>query len=111
MIELFISALYWILNILIILTAISYAFSLWGERNRVLYGIMLFVGGILWHIGHGVYAYQHSLCKGVLVDDSFITLANKCVPSIGYDIIYAQIAIFTGLFVLLAALYQRFNQT
>ena len=105
-----ITALYWLLNACIVLAAIFYAFQLWGERHRLLYGVILLAGGMVWHIGRGAYAYRNGMCEGLLADDGFLSVTNKCIPAMAYDIIWAQIGIFVGMFVLLAALFKRVNQ-
>lgn len=106
--ELLITLLYWLLNILIIFGALFYSFEVWKNKRKAIYGVLLFIGGILWHVGRGIHSYQNNLCEEFSPNDWWLIKANKCVPYMDYDVIWAQIAIFTGLFVIIAVVFQRY---
>ena len=105
--ETVITGLYWVLNLVIILAAIIYSINVWKEKRKAIYGVILFIGGILWHIGRVVYSYTNNLCEEFTPNDWWLIKANKCLPYMEYDILWAQIAVITGLFVIVAILFQR----
>ena len=107
--ETLLAGLYWLLNILIVLAALAYAFKLWGKQNRLLIAIALFVGGFAWHIARAIYAYQTNNCESFEPNDSLLIIANKCIPPMADDIVWAQIAVFVGLFVIIAEIFKHYT--
>lgn len=101
---------YWLINIFIVLAGIAYAIDFWNDKIRTLKGVLLFLSGILWHIIRATYNYKSDFCVNLSEFDSFLMIANKCIPPDSKDIIWAQIAIFVGLFIIIAEIYGRYRQ-
>lgn len=108
--EILITSLYWVLNLTILIAALLYAQKIWEGKHRLVYAVSLLVGGSIWHIFKGIYIYNTEQCKEFVGGETFLTKANKCIPEMSYDIIWAQIAIFVGLFVLVAIFFNRGNK-
>jgi hypothetical protein len=106
--DIFITILYWILNSIILVGGLIYAYDVWHEKRKAIYGIILFFGGVIWHIIRGINEYKQGLCTNLEENNAWLSIANKCVPHMDYDIILAQLAIFTGLFVLIALVTKRY---
>ncbi len=111
MMEIILTILYWFLNTVILVAALTYAFKLWGKKNRLLIAISLFSGGIIWHVGRAIYTFKTDNCEAIQNNDGLLIIANKCIPSMAYDVIWAQIALFVGLFVILAELFKYFTKS
>jgi len=109
MIDVIKDILYWLINISIVILGIAYAINLWNDKIRTLKGVALFLGGILWHILRAIFNYSSDRCESLTGSDSLLTIANKCIPPRSGDIIWAQIAIFVGLFIIIAEIYGRYR--
>jgi len=107
--EIILTTLVWILNIGIIIGGILYAYQVWQDRRRALYGIIAFAGGTLWHIYEILNAYNNRNCRDISETDNWIIIGNKCLP-LSDNVIYAQMAIFTGLFVFIALAAKRYSK-
>lgn len=99
--------LVWFINFLIVIAAVVFGIRIWGEELRTLKGVALFIGGFLWHFIRAIFDYSTNRCEPIEAQDSLLIIANKCIPAISYDIIWAQIAIFVGLFIIIAEIYSR----
>ena len=108
--ETIIFALYWLLNAAILVFALIFAIDVWESKKRVLESVLLMAGGCLWHAIRGGYNYIFNYCENLEHNDRFLVTANKCIPPTDLDIIYAQVAIFVGLFVLIAEVFIRYNR-
>lgn len=108
--EVMLTGLYWFLNLFILLVALAYALKLWGNKNRHLIAISLFIGGTAWHIVRAIYTYRNNNCEYIEDSDKLLIIANKCIPAMADDVIWAQIALFIGLFVLIAELFKHYTK-
>lgn len=105
--EIVLAALYWFANLLLLAWAAAMAVNLWQKPNRVWKAVGLIAAGITWHAARGLYEYRSGSCSGPAANESFLVLANRCIPGTDIDILYAQAAIFVGLYVLIA---ERFRE-
>ena len=107
--EVIVTIFYWILNLAIVVTALFYTVQVWREKRRAIYGIFLFVGGIAWHIYRGIREYRKGTCINNNSESHWLTVVNECIPHLELDVIWAQIAILTGLLVIIAVLAKKYN--
>ena len=107
--EILITCLYWFGNIVVILWSIGLAIALWHKSKRLLKAIGLVVVGILWHGIRATYSYHNNSCENILGNENLLLLANKCIPPLEPDVVYAQVAILVGVFIVVAEVIK--NQT
>lgn len=103
------TTVYWILNLTIIFAGIVYAFRVWQEKRRALFGALLFTGGVIWHAIRGMQEYEKGACVESTTSENWLLIANNCIPHTSQDIVFAQIAIFTGIFVFIALVAKRMS--
>ena len=101
------NVLYWFINLLILIAGVIYSIKIWDDKLRTLKGVALFLGGFLWHFFRALFNYLTNRCEPIDAQDSFFVLASQCIPATSFDIILAQIAIFVGLFIIIAEIYSR----
>lgn len=105
--ETLIRIIYWVAQVFVVLLAVIYAFNLWDQKHRRLWAWLLVVGGLLWHLIRGLWTYHAGSCAPFEAGDGLLIRANKCIPPTADDVVWAQIAILAGLFVIIAERFRR----
>ena len=108
--EIALSILHWALNLMILAGAVLYSVKLWDDKRRALWAWSLFGGGVLWHGIRGFWTFRQGACEPFVPADGFLSQASKCIPPTADDVVWAQIAIFTGLFLIIADRFRRFGE-
>lgn len=102
-----IDMLYWLANVLVFIWATCLAISLWKKTYRLFIAAGLVLAGCIWHLIRALYSYSHGICQGIIGNEHLLLLANKCIPPFAADVLFAQVAVLTGLLVIAAELVRQ----
>lgn len=107
--EIVITILYWLLNAMIILGGLFYAYEVLQEKRKAMSSVFLFVFGVAWHAFRGITEYRKGACDKIEENNGWLSIANQCIPYTDPDVILAQIAILSGVFVFIALIAKRYH--